>query len=79
MESYTGEISSSTSMPGGKGGPEEGMGNSFLRSKVDKRGMDGLIVFITELLPVGWQKNVISMIVEEEDQEGARARLVFST
>ena len=56
-------------MPGGKGGPEEGMGNGFLRSKADKRGMDGLIMFITELLSVIRQENVISMVVEGEDQE----------
>ena len=56
-------------MPGGKGGPEEGMGNRFLGSKADKRGMDGLIVFITELLTLSRQENVISIVVEEEDQE----------
>lgn len=32
--------------------------------------MGGLIVFITELLSVSRQENVISMVVEEEDQEG---------
>lgn len=57
-------------MPGGKGGPGEDMGNGFLRSKADKRGTDGFIVFITELLPVSRRENVISMVVEgEEGQE----------
>lgn len=53
-------------MLGGKGGPGEGMGNGFLRSKADKRGMDGLIVFITEILPVSRREKVISIVVEEE-------------
>jgi hypothetical protein len=63
-------------MPGDKGGPGEGMGNGFLRIKADKRGMDGLIVFIPELFPVSRRENVISIVVEEADQEKARARLV---
>lgn len=62
-------------MPGGKGGPGEGMGNGFLPNKADKRGMDGLIVFITELLPVSRRENVISIVVEE-DQQGAQSWLV---
>lgn len=56
-------------MPGGKGGPAEGMGNGFLRSKEDKQGIDGLIVFITALLSVSQQENVISMVVEEEKKK----------
>lgn len=55
-------------MPGGKGGLGEGMGNGFLRSKADKRGMDGVIVFIPEVLPVSRRENVISIVVEEGDQ-----------
>jgi hypothetical protein len=47
-------------MPGGKGGPGEGMGHGFLRSKAEKRGINGFIVFITELLPVSRRKNVVS-------------------
>jgi hypothetical protein len=43
------------------------MGSGFLRSKADKRSTDGLIVFITELLPVSQRENVISMVVEEEE------------
>ena len=66
MESYTGEISSSTSMPGGKGGPGKGMGNGFLRSKAEKREMNGFIVSITELLPVSRRENVMSVVVEED-------------
>jgi hypothetical protein len=56
-------------MPGGKGGPGEGVGNGFLRSKPDNRGIDGLIAFITELLPLSRQENVISIVVEEKDQK----------
>lgn len=59
-------------MPGDKGGPGEGMGNCFFRSRADKRGMDALIVFIPELTPVSRRGNVISIVVEgEEDQEKA--------
>lgn len=65
-------------MPGGKGGPGEGMGNGFLRSKADKRGMDGLIMFIAEVLSVSRQENLISMVVEEEDQEGDTAQHCLS-
>ncbi|GFF94912.1 hypothetical protein IFM47457_10090 [Aspergillus lentulus] len=46
-------------MSGGKGGPEKGMGNGFLRSKAEKRETNGFIVFITELLPVSRRENVI--------------------
>lgn len=59
-------------MPGGKGSPREGMGNGFFRSKADKRGMDGLIVFIPGLLPVSRRENVISIVVEEEGDQGAQ-------
>ena len=63
MDSYTGEISSSTSIPGGKGGPGEGAGNGFLRRKAEKRGMDGLIVFIIpKLLPVSRRENVTLIV-----------------
>lgn len=48
------------------------MGNGFLRSKADKGGMDGLIVFIPELLSVSRRENVISIDVEEEDQNKAQ-------
>jgi predicted transcriptional regulator len=61
-------------MPGGKGGPRQGMGSGFLRSKADKRGIDGLIAFIRDT-PVSRRENVISMVVEE-DQEGAGTREV---
>jgi hypothetical protein len=54
-------------MPGGKGGPGEGMGSGFLRSKADKREIEALIMFITELLPVSRRENVILIVVEEED------------
>ena len=58
-------------MPGGKGGPGEGMGNGFLRSKADKRGMDSLIAFIPELLPVSQRDSVISVVVEKGGDQGA--------
>lgn len=45
------------------------MGNGFLRNKVDKRGINGLMVLIAELLSVSWRKNVISIVLEEEGQE----------
>ncbi|OKO89273.1 hypothetical protein PENSUB_13808 [Penicillium subrubescens] len=61
-------------MPGGNGGPGEGIGNSFLRSKAEKRGMNGFTVFITELLPASRRENVMSVVVEE-DQEEAWARV----
>lgn len=61
------------SMPGGNGSPGEGMGNGFLRSKVEKRGIKGLMVFITELLPVSRWGNVMPVAVE--DDQDARARL----
>lgn len=48
------------SMPGGNGGPGEGIGNGFLRSKAENRGANGLMVFITELLPVSRGENVMS-------------------
>lgn len=54
-------------MPGGKGGPEKGMGNGFLRSKAEKRETNGFIVFITELLPVSRRENVMSVVVEEAE------------
>jgi hypothetical protein len=53
-------------MPGGKGGPE-GMGSGFLRSKADKREIEALIMFITELLPISRRENMILIVVEEED------------
>lgn len=59
-------------MPGGKGGPGEDMGNGFLRMKAEKRGMNGFIAFITELLPVSRRENAMSVMVEE-DQGGALA------
>ena len=61
-------------MQGGKGDPGEGIGNGFLRRKADKREIDSLLVFITELLPVSRRENVISTIIEGD--QGARARLV---
>jgi hypothetical protein len=64
-------------MPGGKGGPGEGMGNGFLRSKADKRGMDGLIAFIPELLPVYRRENMISIVVEEEEDQGAQHSVIL--
>lgn len=56
-------------MVGDKGGPEEGMGNGFLRSKAHRRGADGLMVFIPELLPVIRPENGISIVVEGGDKE----------
>jgi hypothetical protein len=56
-------------MPGGNGGPGEGIGNGFLRSKAEKRGVNGFTVFITELLPASRRKNVMSVVVEEDQEE----------
>lgn len=67
MESYTSEISSSTSISGGKGGPEKGIRNGFLRSNVEKCVINGFAVYITELLSVSRPENVI-VGVEGEDQ-----------
>lgn len=52
-------------MSGGKRGPGGGMGNGFLRSRAEKRGLNGLMVFITELL-LSRRERMISLI--EEDQ-----------
>lgn len=54
----------------GKSGPGEGIGNGFLRSKAEKWGLNGLVVFIAELL-LSQHERMITLI-EEEDQ-GARA------
>lgn len=61
-------------MPGGKGGPWDGMGNGFLRRRAEKRGMNGFIMFITELLAASRRENVMSVVVEK-DQGGVLARL----
>jgi hypothetical protein len=57
-----------TSISGGKGGPGKGIGNDFLRSKAEKRAINGFTVFITELPPVSRRENVI-VAVEEEIKE----------
>lgn len=44
------------------------MGNGFLRIKVEKIGLIGLIVFIAELV-LSRQESVISMVVERASGE----------
>lgn len=54
-------------MPGGNGGPGEGVGKGFLRNKADRRGIDGLMVFITDLLPITRRVNMTSTVLVERD------------
>jgi hypothetical protein len=55
-------------MPGGKHGLGKDMGNDFLRSKPEKRQMNGLIIFIPDLLPVSRRDSMRSRVVEKEVQ-----------
>jgi hypothetical protein len=54
------------------------MGSGFLRSKADKREIEALIMFITELLPVSRRENVILIVVEEEETQFLQQKLNIS-
>jgi hypothetical protein len=57
------------SVPGGKGGPGEGIGSGFLRSRADKR-MDGFILYRATVI-TRWE-NAISVVVVDEVEYGGK-------
>lgn len=42
------------------------MGNGLLRSVVEKRATNGLMLFMAEVLPVGNRENVMPVVVGED-------------